>query len=98
MNSRVPLPAGQNPNAVGRVGNTIAADALRIGPRYTNTEPIQTWNVRVDRIAQFMTEDVLNARYVASALAPLWLSSEARPELWSEVILLGGNGYDATYT
>jgi len=44
-----------------------------------------------------MTGDVLNSRYLASALAPLWLSSDARPELWSEVILLGGNGYDATY-
>jgi len=44
-----------------------------------------------------MTEDVLNRRYLASALAPIWLSSDARPELWSEVILLGGNGYDAIY-
>jgi len=30
----------------------------------------------------------------ASSLAPVWLSSDARPELWA---LLGGSGYDCTY-
>jgi len=97
VNSRVPLAADQNPNAVGRLGNMIPQEALRIGPRYTVSEPVQTWNVRIDRIAQFMMGDVLNSRYLASAHAPIWLSSDARPELWPEVISLGGNGYDATY-
>lgn len=97
VNSKIPLAPNVNPNAVGRAGNTIHPEALRLGPRIQFVEPIQTWNVRIDRIAQFMTGDVINSRYLASALAPLWLSSDARPELWSEVILLGGNGYDCTY-
>jgi len=33
VNSKIPLDANLNPNAIGRAGNTIPTNALRLGPR-----------------------------------------------------------------